>query len=171
MRSRSRQRCCSGRDRLKCLLCVVRFSLSRDLVAWHCFCSTWYGYRLAWYSCRSHVVSLRGTAIALTWSQCMVRLSCSRGLVAWCGYYPHVVSFHRAVIALTWSHCMIRLFAITCGLIARYGYRSHVVHRPIKMEKMAELRELGLFPLMATCTHAKTPTMLAGISLDKRRAV
>ena len=35
----------------------------------------------------------------------------------------------------------------------------------MKIEKIAELRELGLFPLKATCTQAKTPTMLAGISL------
>lgn len=39
------------------------------------------------------------------------------------------------------------------------------------MENIAELRELGLFPLIATCTHAKTPTMLAGINLDERRAL
>lgn len=136
------------------------------------------------------MISLHGTVITLTWSLCTIQTSLSRGLIACYGYLSRVVSLHGTVIALTWSHCMMMLLSIISssrGLIAWYGYRSHVtalhgtliafaryvyrshvVQRPIKMEKIAELRELGLFPLMATCTHAKTPTMLAGISLDKQ---
>lgn len=40
----------------------------------------------------------------------------------------------------------------------------------MKMEKSAEPSAFGLFPLKATCTHAMTPTMLAGINLDVAEA-
>lgn len=42
---------------------------------------------------------------------------------------------------------------------------SHVVHKPIKIEKSADPSALGSFPLMATWIHARTPTKLAGINL------
>lgn len=48
-------------------------------------------------------------------------------------------------------------------------HKSHVVQRPMKIEKTAEPAALGLFPLMATCTHTKTPTILAGINLSEDR--
>lgn len=80
----------------------------------------------AWYGCRSPVVSLRGTVIALTWLQCMVRLLLSRGIIAWYGYRPHVVSLRGAVIALSRSLCMVRLLP-SRGIIAWCGYGPHAV--------------------------------------------
>lgn len=47
---------------------------------------------------------------------------------------------------------------------------THVVHKPIKMEKSADPSAFGSFPLIATWVHAKTPTKLAGTNLCHGRA-